>query len=144
MNNTIKIGAPIPMLVIGILAYVFAFGKYPDFREDEDRMSNHPFYYTTVWGGISMLPAASLVLDLLGLIVIDHNLVLTIVTLGGLGSWIWGWIIISDKETWNILHADYYGIYVLAILYQTFYIVFGVIVAAKNPRIRHPGTETTL
>ncbi len=116
----------LPYLVIGIVSYVLSLHTYPDYIND-DRLDKHPFYYTMIWSGTVLLPTAWVMLYSIGIVIIDWDTTHELTLLAQLCTWIWGWIIIADSDTWDIMRSEYYGIYVLSILYQVFTLFISVI-----------------
>jgi hypothetical protein len=110
--------------ILGIIGIVYMLSSYPDLRTDPN-VEDYPWYYIMTWSGASLLPIANEILCQNNCIRVRINLFANLCLFG---TWIWGWIIMSNCDTWNYISDEYENVRKLMLAYQIFYVFFGTFI----------------
>jgi len=118
-------------LILSIIAYVYMLRDYKGLRHDPD-VKYEPWYYIMTWSSIGIVTAALSTFSMIRS--------KSLLQLGVIATWIWGWIIISDD---SVLKHQYHPVWRLTLAFQICAIFFEFFYAYDLTRTRSASASSS-
>lgn len=113
-TKTVYYVGSIVFVVLSIVGFVYLFSTFSGFWGD-NRMDNYPWIYVLLFSIAGVVGIAN---EIICPVDEMRKRVIALMLAAHLAAWIWGWIIIADDDTWDIISHEYRPMRRLILAYQ--------------------------